>query len=377
MAAVSAVRSGLAVEIVDESPRLQTRGHATVVHASSLRLLEELGLSSKVIESSCRLDRIGVYVDGVRSTTLELESPAFAVSQGALEDVLRSALASEGVEVSAARRAATIMDDGSGVRVRMLRWELDSSAGDESEATWRPVSSSVVDADFVIGADGRDSRVRTALGIEVAAVRSPASFAMFELAAGDSLGAELTLALSDGLVSAMIPLPDGRVRFGFELELESEPADALGPKDLSELLAARMTWVPFAAEAVDWGKTVGFRRGLAHSFGKRRVWLAGDAAHGTCPLGTQSMNVGLTEADGLACRIAACVEAGSGPEVLEQYGTESRREWQKLLGFDVSYDLLPHAPDWVRRYARKLVPALPASGSDLDSLLARVGIVVR
>jgi 2-polyprenyl-6-methoxyphenol hydroxylase-like FAD-dependent oxidoreductase len=117
-----------------------------------------------------------------------------------------------------------------------------------------------------------------------------------------------------------------------------------------------------------------FERRLARSFGEGRVWLAGDAAHITNPFGGQSMNGGLAEAHELVSRIADCEGAGGALHTLEDYGVERRREWHKLLGVNVSFDVLPNVEPWLVSRARRLLPTLPVSGRDLDQRLEQIGL---
>jgi hypothetical protein len=48
----------------------------------------------------------------------------------------------------------------------------------------------------------------------------------------------------------------------------------------------------------------------------------------------------------------------------------------KLLGLNVRFVLLPHAPPWLATHARRLVPALPASGAELTHVLSGLGLRV-
>jgi hypothetical protein len=55
------------------------------------------------------------------------------------------------------------------------------------------------------------------------------------------------------------------------------------------------------------------------------------------------MNVGLQEARDLVLQIAQCVKRRNGHFEIAGYGGEREREWHKLLGLNVRFDLLPHA----------------------------------
>jgi 2-polyprenyl-6-methoxyphenol hydroxylase-like FAD-dependent oxidoreductase len=172
----------------------------------------------------------------------------------------------------------------------------------------------------------------------------------------------------------MIPLPNDRARWSFQLACGlDEPPDI---DRLRRLLAERAPWYTDGGTRIDWGTVMHFERRLARSFGERRVWLAGDSAHVTSPFGGQSMNGGLFEARDLVSRIAACARGSAGLETLEHYGRDRRREWHKLLGVNVTFDLLPHAAAWLPTHARRILPNLPTSGRDLDRGLETMGLRV-
>jgi 2-polyprenyl-6-methoxyphenol hydroxylase-like FAD-dependent oxidoreductase len=170
----------------------------------------------------------------------------------------------------------------------------------------------------------------------------------------------------------MLPLAQQRVRWGFQLTEGLDEAPNLGR--LHDLLTRRAPWFDDRPERIDWGTVTQFERRLARRFGKGRVWLAGDAAHVTSPLGGHSMNVGLIEAHELVTRIVEASTTKGGASPLERYELERQREWHKLLGVNVAFQLLPHAPPWLAAHARRIVPALPASGEDLSDVLQRLGL---
>ncbi|HEV8247175.1 MAG TPA: NAD(P)/FAD-dependent oxidoreductase, partial [Polyangiaceae bacterium] len=335
----------------------------------------DVGVLKKLSRSSQPLNRIALYVAGERAAELELPSPALAVPQNALEEALLGALRAEGVALKAPYQATLIEEQGDRARVRVTRRELVTAGSPALAGEWEPVESLTIDAEFVIGADGYDSRVRGALGIETVELAHAEAFAIFEFKSGGEPKPELGLVFDDRLGSALTPLPDGRQRWAFQVTSELSEVSDLAR--LRTLLSARAPWYDLRTDAVDWGTLTHFERRLARRFGRGRVWLAGDAAHVTSPFGAQSMNVGLHEACELSERIADCKAGKKRSESLEQYGIERQREWHKLLGCNVHLDVLPHAAKWLPCHARQILPALPASGPDLDRLLEQLGLVVR
>lgn len=371
-AALSAARRGLQVLVIDCVWRGYASGHASLLHAGFLELLDDGPLRSRLRAEGHLLDRVELDIDGSEVALCELPAPAMVIPQRALEEALYAELRSMGVEIRSAHQAATVEQQGTHVDVRVLRRELVTSGSPALRSEWEPVESMLVQADFVIGADGYDSRVRAALGIEVVDFGGVESFAMFEGVAHRPARASAQLLFNDGLGGLCLPLASEKCRYGLQLgdHLDAVPNLEL----LQSLLSSRPPVKPEEVERVDWSTVIHFERRLARSFGRNRVWLAGDAAHVTSPFGGQSMNVGLQEADRLAERIADALRGRNGHGGLEAYSAEFEREWHKLFGVNVRFDLAPNAPRWLSTYARRIVPALPASGADLEKILAQLGL---
>ncbi|MFZ5896933.1 MAG: FAD-dependent oxidoreductase [Myxococcota bacterium] len=371
-AALCAAKRGLHVLVIDHVWRGYASGHASLLHTGFLDLLEDGPLLRKLKADGHTLDRVAVHVDGTEVAACELPAPALVVPQSVLEGALLSELRALDVEVRTPHQAATIEQHAGHVDVRVLRRELVTSGSPALRSEWEPVESMLVQADFVVGADGYDSRVRSALGIDVVEVGALESFAIFEVSGHAEARSSASLLFNESVGSLLLPLPNGRFRWALQLSdsLDSTPDIEL----LRSLLKARPPAHAEEIDHVDWSTVMHFERRLARGFGKGRVWLAGDAAHVTNPFGAQSMNVGLQEAHTLIGRIADALQGRNGHGSLERYAAEYEREWHKLFGINVRFDLAPNAPRWLSTYARRIVPALPASGPDLEKMLGQLGL---
>jgi len=73
----------------------------------------------------------------------------------------------------------------------------------------------------------------------------------------------------------------------------------------------------------------------------------------------------------LSDRIAR-VRSWNPPSLVEEFAIEARRSWQWLAG--AAPHALPAADPWVRQAAPRIPACLPASGEDLDVLLAQIGL---
>ncbi len=373
-AGLCAARAGLDVELIDQTFRGFGRGYATLLHPSSVRLLDEVGVLQELRKVGREVHGVGIQADGAPRIQLTLPSPGLTVPQSTLEEALLAALRDADVELSSPCEATTVQQDASKVKLRVVRKELVRLGSPGHYSEWEPVDSSLVTADYVIGADGYDSRVRAALGIDVATLGATETFAMFETVAHADTSADVEIGFAGQLASAVVPLTDSRARLGFQLAsgLDLEPDE----KRLHELMTERASWFHDGMHRVDWSSVIHFERRLVRRFGSGRVWLAGDAAHVTSPFGAQSMNIGLSEAHDFVQRIAACLRGQTPAAALVEYGAVREREWHKLLGVNAKFELLAHAPPWLAARARQISPTLPASGADHRDLLRQLGLAV-
>jgi len=146
---------------------------------------------------------------------------------------------------------------------------------------------------------------------------------------------------------------------------------------LEQLIAAKAPWCRARPTQVYWSTLGLFEQRVARSFGKGGVWLAGDAAHQAAPVGVQSMNSGLVEARELAARISRIQRQAGSPSLLQEFAAETHEAWRRRLGDGSAVRALPGADAWVRQTAARIVACTPASGEDLEPLLAQIGLTTR
>jgi 3-(3-hydroxy-phenyl)propionate hydroxylase len=371
MCALRLREQGIEVRIVDQQAEHAMHTFPVVLHPLSLRLLGSLGLTEALLWSGRSVSHLAIYTDGERRAVLDLPSAA-GISPGALalpQDVLRKALTngllSRGVSIEWNTRLASLQQDAYAVRGWLQTDDSDGHALNQPGAL-RPFA---FEADYVIGADGYDSSVRHALGIELVELGPLQSYAFFD-ATSRRAGSEAQLAVSRSSSSSFYPLPGGGARFSFQLTGTLDRAADEGA--LLELIATRLPWHAEQVEAFEWGGVAEFRRALATDFGVGRVWLAGEAAHMTGPLGVQSLNVGLDEASELATRIGGVLRHPSRGGFGNDYNTLRSRQWQELLGLAERASLGPRAPTWAWSNLSLILSCLPASGRDLDDLLGQL-----
>jgi 2-polyprenyl-6-methoxyphenol hydroxylase-like FAD-dependent oxidoreductase len=363
-AAIRLREQGIDVRIIDRHDSHRAHNFPVVLHAQTLRLLQSVGIAAPLFWRGKPVPRLAIYTHHQRRTVLDLPALTGALSgvltlpQDVLRQALVNALSERGVEIEWNTELCVLQQDARAVTGRL-------------RGTGQAPASTAFEADYVIGADGYDSKVRECLGILLLDRGPLQSYAFFD-ATTECATSEAQLALSDESANSAYPLQGGQTRFSFQLSgaLDS----AADGSALSHLLAARMPWQTPHLVRCDWGGVAEFRRALVDRFGVGRVWLAGEAAHMTGPLGAQSMNVGIDEANELALRVSLELRRGSVPTFGAHYDAERKRRWSKLLSLVPYAQQNPTTPRWLVEQLRHVVGCLPASEADLDELLTQLRV---
>jgi 2-polyprenyl-6-methoxyphenol hydroxylase-like FAD-dependent oxidoreductase len=376
-AAVTLRERGVTVRVIDEQPSGAKRNYPVIVHPRTLRILEALGVDAPLEWRGHAVRQLAVYSDGQRRAVLELPAAARS-SPGAMtlpQDVLRQALmrrlAELDVDVEWGTRLLALEPCGGRVRASLVQRRRVEGVGPELRPEWFDVASATTDSEFVVGADGVDSMVRERLGIGWVPQGARQIFAFFDVPDARA-GSEAHLVLNEAHSDTVYPLQSGVSRFSFQLSVgtPSPPGTTLLP----ELLDSRLPWYGVDARHFEWSGSAEFRPALATRFGEGRIWLAGDAAHSTGPLGGQSLNVGIHEAYDLARRITERIGSSAAEPLGPGYEQQRRLEWEVLFGIAPREPRSTRAREWVTRNLHVLLQALPAAGDDLDDLLDQLHV---
>jgi len=218
-------------------------------------------------------------------------------------------------------------------------WKLESftASGDEVTAVVRPVDGDAVQVrtKYLVGADGARSLVRRALGIEwegetgiardfmggrmfAAYLRAPAFFDVMK-----HPKAWMYVAVNASRRAFMASV-DGVSEFAFHAALRpGEEADGWGDEEARRLFA-EVVGAPVSAEVLSTGTWLAGHALVARSFGRGRVFIAGDAAHLFTPTGGLGYNTALEDAVNLAWKLAAVLRGQGGAGLLASYEAERK-----------------------------------------------------
>ncbi|CAN5502995.1 bifunctional 3-(3-hydroxy-phenyl)propionate/3-hydroxycinnamic acid hydroxylase [soil metagenome] len=175
--------------------------------------------------------------------------------------------------------------------------------------------------DYLVGADGAGSLVRTGLGLKLEGETFSEKWLIIDLEQSPSVSRETQVYCDVRRPCIALPGPDQTRRYEFKLLPGETPEQVLESAVIGRLLAE------YGADpcSVIKRKTVyTFHARLAPQWSKGRVFLAGDACHLTPPFAGQGMNSGIRDAHNLAWKLAWVASGRAPVSLLGSYETERR-----------------------------------------------------
>lgn len=286
IAAVALSRGGRRVALI--APQAGSRDQrTTALMDQSLRMMERLGLWDAVRASAAPLSTMQI-IDGTkrllrapvvafRSAEIGLEAFGYNMPNSALMDVLSAAVSAEPNITAFANAAKTITIGADKVEIRL----------DDGEE---------IVADFVVGADGRKSPVRTAAGVGVKTWSYPQTAVVLNF--GHSVPHRNTSTEFHGESGpfTQVPLPGERSSLVWVVEpSEAERLLAMSAEDLSRAVETRMQSMLGKVSVEDGLQAWPLSGMTAHRYGKGRAAFIGEAGHAFPPIGAQGLNLSLRD----------------------------------------------------------------------------------
>lgn len=375
--AICLAAHGLEVVVVDSQSRGAVHSRALALHPETLRLLDKIGIADELLKQGHRIEKIAFYEGEQRCAEIEVGAVGgsfpfvLVVSQSALETALERVLRQHGLKVLRNHEVLTLEARDEGVVAEVARMEKVSLGYDIMRTDWEIGKTFRFRSRYVVGADGRESRVRSSVS-RAETLGQTERFAIFEFLGPLNVQHEVRVVLAGDSSNVLWPIDAERGRWSFQ-RTKALPKQA-EEQQLLELARARAPWFQVQPLELHWSARVHFDRLLVSSMGRARSWLVGDAAHATSPIGVQSMNVGFREAHDLVERLSAITRSAADPAMLRDYDATWRARWKQLLYGAASLE--SNAQSWIAREARRIVSSVPASGRDLDCLLEQLGIAL-
>jgi 2-polyprenyl-6-methoxyphenol hydroxylase-like FAD-dependent oxidoreductase len=323
--AVPLARAGVRVLIVEKHPSLSSFPKATGLRPRTMEILRSWNLESEVrtqsepaqVAMSIRpvLAAPGQVVSLGLPTDAELASlspsrPA-VFPQDQLEALLLADLRAHGAEVRFATELVDLQADGSGVRAGL-----------------HGLGADLVEARYLVAADGGRSTVRSQLGISVEQLGAEGHhlstlFRADLSAVMPEVPFVLTATVAPGTEGMFVTT--GRAdRWFYDMEWHPESGESLAAWP-HQRLAGRIraaSGLPSLEPEVLGVFTYDFSASVAQRQRSGPVFLVGDAAHRTTPRGATGMNTGIADGHNLGWKLAWVVRGWAGESLLDSYEEE-------------------------------------------------------
>ncbi len=343
--ALALSRLGVQATLVNERPDTTSQPWPEAVNCRSMEIFRQLGLADAIRDQgnpraasqavayapAASEGQYGPYglLDGRRHLAYQSVAEATAtiracpdgslplepmqrIAQAQLEPVLlKSARAEANIDLRFGWKIFGFEQDNDGVTALIQHVE-----------TWK---NQHVRARYLIGCDGADSRVRNFINIDYDGLRDATSEAFrIHLRSGEirelfpQRAAYWHTWLCRPGFAGLLVAPDAH-RDDYVLHRASGP----GPGETVEQLVDAALGQQVRYEIVQSGPWSPQSR-VAESFGRGRVFIAGEATHQYLPPGGLGLDTGLAEAHNLAWKLAALVQGWGGDRLLASYEAERR-----------------------------------------------------
>ncbi len=366
-AAVELRRRGIRVRIVDPLLEPPQYAKAVGIQPRTLEVFESMGVVGQVLDAGLEMRGQLVYVNGSQVSRVDLTTPPdvpyrfHLLPQYATERILRERLSDLGTEIDRGTAVSAFEQDADGVTVTLT--------GQDGKTTVR--------AGYLIGADGAHSVVRKGLGLSFEGGAFTEQYMLGDVVVDWSMPRGYAIRsmhqTADGTTDdqlVCIPLP-GRGRYRMSMlvpdELAAAPAtggdgvahgfEGTRAPELSHIQAVvdRLAPEPATVSHLRWSSVFRISHRIVDSYGRGRVFVAGDAAHIHPPTGAQGMNTGVQDAHNLAWKLALAVTGVASDALLDSYDLERRPVGEEVVG----------------RTVRDAREGIGAGSTDMDFIMRR------
>jgi 2-polyprenyl-6-methoxyphenol hydroxylase-like FAD-dependent oxidoreductase len=340
------LQHGIPVRVVDKAAGPATTSRANFLHARGSEVLDRLGALGDLPQRAERAMRITTYLGDkplmrIRfgDPGLQTAAPPMVISQAEVEAALRDRLANLGGAVEWGAPLVDLHQDASAVV---------ATVGDEETRT-----------PWLVGCDGASSTTRRLSGIGFPRVKLSERFLLADVRLDWDLDRSGTTGWihPDGLMAVM-PMPGGLWRvFAYD---PGQPAE----KPTEQEILARLAQVLPERTGRDvrildasWLSIFTVHRGLADTYRRDRVLIAGDAGHIHAPFGGQGMLTGLGDVENLAWKLALVVDGRADTALLDSYEAERRPLATEVLKSTSALTKVNVAQSRVGRFIRDRIVA--------------------
>ena len=312
-------RAGISVTILETENDLIPELRASTFHPPTLDMLDDLGVTPKLIDQ-------GLITPKIQYRDLEVGLVA-EFDHALIDDRTKHPYRLQCEQFKLTRIIAEMLKEFSHAEISFDSKFVDASQTDNAVRVFyeTPAGSEQVTCDYLIGADGSRSEVRKSQKIEFQGFTYPEQFVTVSVP--EDVGkivpgmGHVCYIAHPTQWCALIHAPD-YWRFLFPIPMETTKEEAFD----DDFLEGRLQHLAPHQEryAIQLRTLYGVNQRVAETYRLGRILLAGDSAHVNNPLGGMGMNGGIHDGVNLADKLVRMYEGGETEELLNLYDRQRR-----------------------------------------------------
>ena len=332
-------QSGVGFRVIDKTNGPTEESRALVVHAKILELLDKLGLADRAVEDGQRMGaaellregksvgELSFFEDGQEQEQRTPYPMALIYEQHMTERLLIRGLEEAGGRVEWNTELLDLSQTSDGVRTTVRRPD-----GEEE----------IIEAEWVVGADGASSPVRHSLGLDFEGDTYEQTLFLADMEMDGELGDHrVYIDFTPASFYGLFPTPgDRRFRLIGNVTEDLKGKEEITAEDVQRTLNEH-SGLRTRITALHWSSIYRTHRRMTERFRVGRVSLVGDAAHIHSPAGGQGMNTGIGDAYNLGWKLASVVKGAARESLLDSYEAERMPFARAILsGSDRGFSLV-------------------------------------
>ena len=312
-------RAGISVTILETENDLIPELRASTFHPPTLDMLDELGVTPKLIDQ-------GLITPKIQYRDLE-DGLVAEFDHALIDDRTKHPYRLQCEQFKLTRIIAEMLKEFPHAEISFDSKFVDASQTDNAVRVFyeTPAGSEQVTCDYLIGADGSRSEVRKSQKIEFQGFTYPEQFVTVSVPEDvdkivPGMGHVCYIAHPTQWC-ALIHAPD-YWRFLFPIPMETTKEEAFD----DDFLEGRLQHLAPHQEryAIQLRTLYGVNQRVAETYRLGRILLAGDSAHVNNPLGGMGMNGGIHDGVNLADKLVRMYGGGESEELLSLYDRQRR-----------------------------------------------------
>jgi len=335
--------------IIDKKSSPTIYSGALIIHARTLEIFQQLGISEKVLELGIIPRTIKIQVNKRKNYSIDISGfggnltpfPYLVmIEQWQTERILQKYLTDNKCFIENNTSIKSFSQNDS-----LVISEISKPDG----------SKEIIKSKFLIGADGNDSFVRKHLKIPFTGKTQNSRLFISDcnvnLPASEN---EILFLFTNNITTGFFPFKGNRWRVdGLIPSIQhrdvnfNDIADHYFKKLPDDISLTNPSWFSIFRS----------HSRCADQFRLKRCFLIGDAAHVHSPVGAQGMNTGIQDAYNLAWKVAYFIQGKASKELLDTYQLERRPVALKTIHFtDLAYSFMTSNKLFAKFFRLHLVP---------------------